>query len=471
MNIERGNVAGFLLTGESWAGELGTWSSAVAPDGRPVSALRFDPRLTSDPAARDRLVAAMSAERALLQAGLTGLVPVADLVSARDEIWLLTAGPVSPALTDLLAAPAGAPRPDAGGVAVVLLETSRTLLALHAEGLAHGAVRPGTVVIAADGSVLLAERGLADALHGRPPLPDRDVTAWASLARGLTASWAAADPGVIGLFERAAATALASGLAQARDVLLTGRDLLPSGSLTRDGLAAAARWRPATEAAPQPRSRPPAPVPPVPDEGEIVTLLRVRGDEGPTGEGVNPGGDVVMRFGPGVPAETTAAQIWRAGRDHQQTEPPSDKLRALGAPARRRRRRTALAAAIIALMIVGVLAVWLFRGSATPLAITAVDVTAPKKTQKCDATVMITGSFTTNGSAGEIRYQWKRSDRKTPIEQTDTLRSGETSHEVSLEWTVKGEGDFKGTATLRLLSPLPTGQKLQDKASFTYKCP
>ncbi|MFI7535000.1 hypothetical protein [Streptosporangium sp. NPDC049376] len=459
MDIERGNVAGFLLTGESRTGEPGTWSSATAPGGRQAGALRLDPRFTSDPAARERLVAAVLAERALIQAGLTGLVPVTDLVSAGREVWLLTGEAVSPTLADLLVVPAGAPGPGAGEAAVVLLETARTLLALHAAGLAHGALRPDTVVISADGSALLAERGLADALHGRPAHPGRDAAAWAALARGLAANWGAADPGAAALFERAAAVADADGLGRARDVLLSGQDTLPAGSLTRNGLAQAVRLRPAPGLLPA--NVPPVPVP---DEGEVVTLLRA---DVPTAAQEN----VVMRFGPGVPPETTAAQIWRAGRDRQRTEQPSDGLRALGTAARRRRRRTALATVVLALMVVGVLAVWLLRGSATPLAVTGVEVSAPKKQQACDATVRITGVFATNGSGGEIRYEWRRSDRKTPIEQTDTVPSGAASHEVSLEWTVKGEGRFRGTATLRLLSPLAGGQKVQDKASFTYKCP
>ena len=78
--------------------------------------------------------------------------------------------------------------------------------------------------------------------------------------------------------------------------------------------------------------------------------------------------------------------------------------------------------------------------------------------------------LSTNGAGGEVRYQWKRSDRKKPIAQTDQIPSGTTSHEVSLEWTVKGEGNFKGTATLMLLSPVPGGKKIQDKATFAYKC-
>ena len=71
------------------------------------------------------------------------------------------------------------------------------------------------------------------------------------------------------------------------------------------------------------------------------------------------------------------------------------------------------------------------------------DVTAPKKTQGCDSAIVITGVLTTNGAAGEIRYQWKQSDRKQAIQQTEAV-AGKTSHEVSLRWTVKGEGSLQG---------------------------
>ncbi|MEV4185821.1 hypothetical protein AB0J28_30795, partial [Streptosporangium canum] len=265
---------------------------------------------------------------------------------------------------------------------------------------------------------------------------------------------------------RAAATASTHGLAPARDALLAGRDLLPPGFDTRDRLLETLHLWTAYDARPRDGRQAPAPAPalPAPDEGDIVTLLHVpRSGESRTE-------DVVMRFGPGVPVETTAAQLWRAGRDQQQTEPPSDRLRVLGAPARRRRRRTAVSSVVLALMVVAALVAWLLRSSAVPLAVTELDVVAPKKTQGCGATVKIKGLLTTNGSAGEIRYQWKRSDRKETIEQTDTVASGKTSHEVILQWSVKGEGSFKGTATLRLLSPLSEGKKLQDKASFNFKC-
>jgi len=481
MSTDRGGIAGFRLAGRTWADDLGVWSSAVAPDGRPAGALRFDPRLAADPAARERLVAAVLADRGLARGGVTGLVPVADLITARDEVWLITSEPVSPTVGDLLAAwpafPPGSSRPDAGSAATVLVETAQTLLAVHASGLAHGEVHPGTVVIASDGSALLAGRGLADALLGRPPAPERDVVAWASLARGLAATWASGDRGAAALLEGAAATASTRGLAPARDALLAGREVLPSGFTARDRLVETLHLWSAREA-PAPDG-PAAPARPVPAEGEIATLLHVPRAGDPraqgTGEQRASGGDrrgseeVVMRFGPGVPSETTAAHLWRAGRDQQQTEAASG-VDGAAPRARRRRGRTILASVILALMVVGALALWLSRGSATPLEVTKVDVSAPKKTQGCDTTVKITGVLSTNGAGGEVRYQWKRSDRKKPIAQTDQIPSGTTSHEVNLEWTVKGEGSFKGTATLVLLSPVPEGKKIQDKATFAYKC-
>ncbi|MEU8379389.1 hypothetical protein [Streptosporangium sp. NPDC048865] len=472
MSTDRGGTAGFRLTGRTWADDLGTWSSAVTADGRPGSALRFDSRLVADPAARERLVAAVVADRRLAQGGTAGLVPVADLVTAGDEVWLITSEPVGPTVGDLLSpGPPGSPSPDAGSAATVLVETAQALLAVHASGLAHGELHPGTVVIAPDGSALLAKRGLADALSGRAPAPERDVAAWASLARGLAATWASADRGAAGLLERVAATASIRGLAPARDALLAGRDVLPPGFTTRDRLVATLHHRPGHEA--PTLGGHPGPVRPAPDEGEIVTLLhapraddpRAPGSGGPRPE------DVVMRFGPGVPSETTAAQLWRAGRDQQQTELPSGRLSATAAPrARRRRGRTILASAILALMVVAALALWLFWTPAAPLEVTKVEVGAPKKAQGCDTTVKIAGVLSTNGAGGEIRYQWKRSDRREPITQTDRIASGDTSHEVILEWTVKGEGNFKGTATLTLLSPVPEGEKLQDRATFVYKC-
>ncbi|GAA3156475.1 hypothetical protein GCM10010466_54190 [Planomonospora alba] len=461
--------AGYRLTGRTWIGELGTWHSAVSAGGARASALRFDPRPISDPAVRDRVVAAVLDDRRLARSGLAGLVPVADLVAARDEVWLLTAEPVSPAVGDLLARTPGLPGPDASDAATVLAETAQTLLAVHAAGLAHGAVHPGTVVISPGGAVLLSERGLADALHGRPSVPARDVTAWAALARGLAATWAADAPRASELLERAAATAATRGLAAARDVLLDGRGLLPSGFPTRERLTETShRW--AVHEAPTGAAHPAGASSPVRaagaagegrHDGDAVTLLRA-----PEGGGSRTG-EAVVRFGPGVPTQTAAARIWREGRGQAAAHGAAASRRAR--PAARRRYRTALSAVILALMLAAAALVWLLREPTVPLTVTGVEVRVPKKTLTCGQSATIRGVFTTNGSPGEIRYRWLRSDGE-PVEHTHRAPEGRTEHEVTLRWDVRGKGTFKGTVTLEVLSPVPEGAAVDDRKSITYRC-
>jgi hypothetical protein len=466
MNAPRGTIAGFRLAGQGRHGELGTWTEAMAPDGSRAAALLFDEQLITMPGAAQRLSAAVTADRRLIQSGLAGLVPVVDLVAADDEVWLLAGQPAGPTVTDLLTSSDG-PHPDAGSAAAVLVESAQTLLAVHAAGLVHGSVQPGNIVIGEDGATLLAERGLHDALRGRTPGPEADVTAWAALARGLAPVWAAGSPAAAELIERAAITATTHGLAAARDRLLAGRDRFPGGFAARDRLVEAARWWRHRQV--------PAGVgqiaPGGPDEGEIVTLLHVPSPGPEAGAGAAPGdGEAEVRFGPGLPTESNAAQIWRAGR--QENTVHQEARRSAERAAVRRRRRTALASALFALIVAGAVLAWLlvdFDGGGTALAVQDVEVTAPKKTQDCDSTVTIIGVITTNGSSGRVLYQWRRSDREQPIEQTEVVRSDTSSYEVNLKWTVKGEGSFKGTATLRVLSP-PGTKRIEDKATFTYRC-
>ncbi|MEU7892728.1 hypothetical protein AB0B45_07670 [Nonomuraea sp. NPDC049152] len=446
-------IAGFSLTDRTRVSELGTWVEATGPDGRRGGALRFDSRIMAVPGASERLVQAVLADRRLAEGGMSGLVPIADLVTAGPEVWLLVGHSISPVLSDLLTAPAM----DPASAAAVLVETAQTLAALHASGLAHGSLHPGTVLIAEDGAALLAERGLADAARGLPPAPDRDVTAWAALARGLAATWAATSPAAADLLERVATTATTHGLAPARDALLAGRDALPGGLISRDVLAETARrW--ATPSTPG--------TSPFRDEGEIVTMLRV---PGPTHESA--------RFGPGVATpgthgsygthgETTAEKIWREG--NKPAVPSSHGARAKKA-ARARRRRTVVSTAVFALIVAGAVLAWFSVRSSADLVVRAVTVSAPK-TLGCRKTATITGNLVTNGSGGSVTYQWLRSDKKEPIEQTETVPSGKTTHSVQLRWTVKGEATAKLTARLRVLSPVPEGQEVEDKATFTYKC-
>ncbi|MBN6053667.1 hypothetical protein JYK22_17130, partial [Nonomuraea sp. RK-328] len=502
MENSRDGIAGFRLTEHTWITEVGNWIDAISPDGRRAGALLFDPRVVGLPGVRDRVVSAVMTDQRLVLGGLSGLIPVADVVAAGEQVWLLTAQAVRPTLADLL----GTGPLDPGGAASVLLETAQTLLALHASGVTHGSLHPGTVVIAADGGALLSERGLSDAIRGQVSPPTRDAESWAALARGLAASTREA-PGAAQLFERAAAMATTHGPAAARDALLAGRGALPGGTISRERLAQAARGRSAfAQAPPRALPYPPEPV----DEGDIVTLLHVPGrspHDGPAqgaahgghaqapahgghaqapahgghaqapahgghGQGAAYGGPAQdaapMRFGPGVDThqqrtETPAERIWREGRE----QPTVHGARATRA-SRARRRRTILAAALFAVIMAGAILAWLkLSGGGPDLAVASVDVAAPKKTQGCDSAVVVTGTIVTNGGTGEIQYEWRKNLDKEVVKQTLRTTSDRTSYEVPLRWTLKGKSTVKATATLRILSPGPVRS---DKASFTYKC-
>ncbi|GAA2214651.1 hypothetical protein GCM10009850_101160 [Nonomuraea monospora] len=475
-------IAGFRLTEHTWMTELGNWIDAISPDGRRAGALLFDPKLIGLPGVRDRVVQAVMTDQRLVLAGLTGLIPVADVVAAGDQVWLLTAQAVSPTLADLLAV---API-DPNGAASVLVETAQTLLALHAAGTTHGSVHPGTVVITAEGVSLLSERGLYDAIRAQVSPRERDAAGWASLARGLAAAVGRGAPEPAELFERAAATAQTLGLGTARDLLVNERGRLPGGRISRDGLARAARGRSAFAQAPS-YARPPVPTPQ--DEGDIVTLLRVPGQSaGPLPPGAaggfggaggssrssvstqpqEPSGPV--QFGPGVSTqpqggETPAQRIWREGRGEAATvhRPGGRAAKA----SRARRRRTVLATAVFAVIMAGAILAWFTLGNTPDLAVKSINVVAPKKTQGCDSAVMITATVVTNGAPGEITYEWRKNLDKEVVKGTLRTKADQTSYTVPLRWTLRGKSSVKATATLRVLTPGPV---ITDKASFAYKC-
>ncbi|MEV0589135.1 hypothetical protein [Nonomuraea sp. NPDC050310] len=447
----RSGIAGFQLTERTRVTELGTWIDAVGPSGDRGGALRFDPAVMGLPGVRDRIVATVLADRQLVQAGLGGLIPVDDVVAAGEDVWLLTRQATSPSLADLMSRHAL----DPASAAAVLIETAQTLLTLHAAGLAHGSVHPGTVVIASDGATLLSERGLADAVRGQAGSPQRDVTAWAALARGMAAMWVTAAPRATELFERAAATAGTHGLAAARDVLLAGRDAL--GQITRDRLAEVARtWSapplsPGTAAPPQ-------------DEGEIVTLLHVPGS-------------AAQHFGPGVPTEHagqggTVERIWRDGRNSgAAADQPRRRRRERG-----RRIRTIIAAIVFAVIVAGAILAWTMGDTvlgwfrSEPIAVTGVEVIVPKKTQKCAEPIKVQARIATNGKAGTVVYEWEQGDSKQRHKKQQDIPAGQTSWTVSLLWTLEGDGKGKLTATFRVLSPKPEGKKIEDKATFSFSC-
>ncbi|WP_162684008.1 hypothetical protein [Streptomyces populi] len=231
-------VAGRPLSGWTRDARHGTWHALLParPGESELGALRIDRALLAPEGTRERLAAAVLAVAKLRLPGVLGTV---DLVAEAGEVWLITSRPPAPTLTDLLAR--GGTGPDAGSAASVLNETAQTLLALHAAGLAHGALDTDAVVLTQDGIALLAEAALGTVLGDAPDSARReaDITAWAALSGTLGEAWATAGTPAAALFAHCSAIAGSEGIAAARAALVAGRAALPAGFLRRTELRAA----------------------------------------------------------------------------------------------------------------------------------------------------------------------------------------------------------------------------------------
>ncbi|MEV0329079.1 hypothetical protein AB0H63_21920 [Micromonospora echinospora] len=218
---------GARVVGPAHAGVCGTWWRALTPDGAEQLVLRI---AAPDPALAERVTTATRAVAALRHGGLLGS---AEPIRHNGALWLVATGASGPTLSEL--AETGGPGLDLPAVATIAVETARTLVALHAVGLGHGAVHGRTVVVTALGAVTLTEAALLPALHGAPADPATDRRAWAELVRWLVARWCGAQPGA-DLLLRCAARGeqdLAQAVRELRDTPL------PVGSDGRTGLLAA----------------------------------------------------------------------------------------------------------------------------------------------------------------------------------------------------------------------------------------
>ncbi|MFI8825180.1 hypothetical protein [Streptomyces sp. NPDC053431] len=521
-------VAGRALADWSRHGRFGTWHALTSAAGEPpLGVLRVDRSLLSRQGARERLAAAVVAVTKLR---LPGVPATVDLVREAGDVWLIVARPPVRTVADLLST--GAPGLDEGSAASVLNETAQTLLALHAAGLAHGALGPDRVVLAPDGTALLTETALATALAegtSTAAAQEDDIAAWAALARTLGTAWATPDTPAADLFTRCSGTAESTGLAAARTTLTSGRTVLPRDFLRRTALRTAAATA-LTElttrqgevaTAPAHPAQAPAPAEEVADTrgteaaapGDQATVLGKRnrgtavpaprsrdsvapadslapadaadrtGSTASTGSGAytasagsadsdaraearteseSESGEIVLRFGPGVPRdeEERLRALWAA--------PAPVPVPSAPERGRRRRRRAGLLGATAVLAATGV-ALWLLLRPAPGPVVTAAEVRAPAGRLTCDQTADLTGIVTTDGHAGPVTYRWLRSDGQESGVLTRTARRGEHEVAVHLRWTVRGPGAFRGTARLQVLRP--TGAPLEAAAGFTYACP
>lgn len=252
------------------ASAVGTWWSAETAGGQSLGLLQLDPSLVTEPTARDRVAAAVTAVRSVHS---RGVLRTTELVMEAKRAWLVVASTPAPTLSELLAA-APALRP--GALAGVAVDVAEALRDLHAMGLSHGDLGADSIVLTPGGGGALVEVGVLTAMQGMASDVGRDTLAWAALARTLAGVSAPDEAEVL----TAAAVAADGGdLAYAvRRLAYSAREL--SDFEPRESLVDAL---PAIRSAP---SRNPGP---------RSTL--------------DAGGGVRFRFGPGVPPETQATNV------------------------------------------------------------------------------------------------------------------------------------------------------------------
>ncbi|MER6468431.1 hypothetical protein [Streptomyces collinus] len=176
----------------------------------------------------------------------------------------------------------------------------------------------------------------------------------------------------------------------------------------------------------------------------------------PVRDGEEPG-EILLRFGPGVPvAEQDALRArWRGAE-------------AVPAPARTRTRRRRGGLVTAAVLAVAAVLLWLLLRPDPAPAVLAVRVQAPAGVLHCGGTADLVGVVTTDGRGGPVTYRWLRGDGQDSGELVHQARRGERRVRVHLRWTVRGPGRFRGTARLRVAD---RRTPVEAKGGFTYACP
>ncbi|MEV4466485.1 hypothetical protein AB0J51_23040 [Micromonospora echinofusca] len=169
---------------------------------------------------------------------------------------------------------------------------------------------------------------------------------------------------------------------------------------------------------------------------------------GPTGAAAPPGGEV--RFGPGVPTTPPPAPAW-----------PS--------PPRRRsawRTVTSVLSTLLTVALLAAVGLYLWQ-RISPLEVTGVTLAVAQPAgDRCDVTIDVVATVSTNGRAGEIRYQWLRTGSAPGSLLTERVGRGQRTVELTLRWAFSGVGTTTETATVNITSPAP----VQAQTPVSYDC-
>jgi hypothetical protein len=108
-------------------------------------------------------------------------------------------------------------------------------------------------------------------------------------------------------------------------------------------------------------------------------------------------------------------------------------------------------------------------GSSTPLTVSAVTTSVNPATGHCpNSTYVFSGHVKTNGSGGDITYQWVKPDGTTTDPQVATIKKGDSEAVATLQFTYQGNGSAEGDAVLRVLKPTNLSSQA---VHITYTCP
>jgi serine/threonine protein kinase len=151
-------VSGYSLRARIGAGGMGSVYLSYSPGGRPVAVKVARPELAEDPGFRARF-----AQEVALATRVQGLytAPVLDSDPDAPRPWLATAYIPAPSLATVLAAQGRLPKDT---VAVLAAGVAEALQAIHGAGVVHRDLKPGNVIVAADGPRVI-DFGISRALE------------------------------------------------------------------------------------------------------------------------------------------------------------------------------------------------------------------------------------------------------------------------------------------------------------------
>jgi serine/threonine protein kinase len=152
-----GSVGGYQLVGRLGVGGMGQVFLGVSPSGRRVAVKLIHPAHAATPQFRDRFAREIEAAR---RVGGFHTAPVVDADPNANPPWMITAYIEGPSLEEAVAADGPLPP---NGVRALGAGLAEGLTAIHAHGLVHRDLKPGNVILAADGPRII-DFGIARAV-------------------------------------------------------------------------------------------------------------------------------------------------------------------------------------------------------------------------------------------------------------------------------------------------------------------